>query len=648
MQKIGELVWVFLAFFLTAPLVFSLGARAEVSVEATVDRTAMAKGDTLTLSVRITSEKRVGVEEPRLPNLDKFDLLNKWESSQVQSSMGSGGIQTIRTQVFNYMLATKESGSHRIDPIEVVVLGKVYHTRPIVLAVGPSNQKPPGGRRQAQRPGQQQPGLRTGKPLDPFSQMDDMFNNFFNQNQNQNQNQNRQRQRLQPGHTKDSLFIRAKVSKSKVYVGEQIMVSWYVYAKGHIREIDTLEHPSNKGFWKEDINIATRLNFVNEVVNGVVYRKALLASYALFPLKEGVAVVDSYKVKCVLVGRSIYGFGRPIQYIRSSDPIEIEVVALPSENKPTDFSGAVGIFKVSSHLDGQNLSVNQPVTLKVKFFGQGNAKLIDLPELKLPDTLEVYDTKKESRFFKNGQSEKVFEVLLIPRSPGEFVIPSVSVSAFDPQTGAYYQQKTQEYRLTVVPGEGESVISASPLERREEEDQLKLPEVMASWESQRVWSAGQKIISWIFIYLFVFGFLIWRLIVEFGLAQRKKDLRKLIHLKVRGVEELIHREDWRGVGTAVTNLVYKTLGEVSGLGGASVELDKLILQLPPSVRRELGELIKRQNKVFEVLSFAPEEMLGSLKNREDIVKQVLDIEQTLLKAVDLGLGSEELSQPSHA
>ena len=158
------------------------------------------------------------------------------------------------------------------------------------------------------------------------------------------------------------------------------------------------------------------------------------------------------------------------------------------------------------------------------------------------------------------------------------------------------------------------------------------------------WGVKQKIISWVFVYLFVFGFLGWRFVVEFGLAQKKKDLRKLVHLKIQGVGALIQNEDWREVGTSVTNLVYRTLGEVSGRGGASMELEKLILELPPSVRRELGDLIKRQNKVFEVLSFAPEEMLESLKNREDIIKQVSAIEMTLLKAIDLGLGSEELDK----
>ena len=493
MRKIGDLVWMICVCW---PL---WAVQGEVDVQAALDRTVMTKGDTFTLSVSITSDKSVDVGQPRLPHLDQFELLRKWVS---QSTVGSWGTQKPKgnprsdrkkdelyqngkgkriTKTFNYMLATRQSGKQEIGSIEVVVSGTVYRISPILLDVLPAGQVPPGGK---QGRGKGQSRRRKGPP-DSLAQMDDVFDKLLNRG-------HPTRPRTQLGDSKESLFVRVDVDKSKVFVGEQVMVSWYIYTRGHIREIDTLEHPSNKGFWKEDIHIATRLHFTSEVVDGIVYRKALLASYALFPLKEGPALIDSYKVKCVVVQRSTYGFGHPIQYIKTSQPVHLEVMPLPSENPPADFSGAVGTFVVSSQLDGRNVSVNQPVTLTVRFSGQGNAKLIDLPELKLPTSLEVYDTKKESRFFKSGQSYKEFEVLLVPRSSGPFIIPSMSVSAFNPQTGEYYRQRTKEHRLTVRPAQGESIISTSPLEGNERKAQLQLPNVIASWESQGFGESNRK------------------------------------------------------------------------------------------------------------------------------------------------------------
>ena len=623
-------------------------AQEEVSVKIFVDQNEVKKedtvvlsnGDTFTFSIVINSSSHVNINKPRWPHLDQFELHSTGTSTQIQSSVGWGTGETNRIQTFNYTLIATQEGQHKIGPITVMVSGKAYNTPPLAFNVLPANQNPQapsGGQAGGGEPPQKKPSHPSGQPKTPLTQMEEMFSNLFNKNHPRWQMPSDKTP--PPDDPNTPLFVRVKVDKSKAYVGEQITVAWYLYTRGHVREIDTLMHPSNKGFWKEDITIATRLNFTNEVVDGVAYRKALLASYALFPLKEGPTRIDPYKVKCILIEGTTYGFGRPVQYIKESNPIHIEVMPLPTENRPPDFSGAVGNFQVRSQLDGSSVPVNQPVTWRVRFSGQGNAKLIDLPELKLPPSLEVYNTKKESKFFRNGQSYKEFEILLIPRSQGEFRVPALSVSAFDPQTGAYYQQHTEEHHLVVKPAEGESIISASPLENKEEKPQL--PEVMTVWKSQGLWGTKQKVAFWILVYLFVFGFLGWRFVVEFGLTQKKKDLRKLVHLKIQSVGRVVEKEDWREVGISVTNLVYRTLGEISGLGGASVELEKLILKLPPSVRRELGDPIRRQNKFFEVLSFAPDEMLSRFKNKEDIIKQVLAVEQTLLKAIDLGLGEPE-------
>ena len=82
------------------------------------------------------------------------------------------------------------------------------------------------------------------------------------------------------------------VDKKRAYVGEQITANIYLYTRGQIRDIDTLKYPSLKGFWKEDLDLATRLNFESVEVSGVLYQRALLVSYALFPIKAGKAVAN--------------------------------------------------------------------------------------------------------------------------------------------------------------------------------------------------------------------------------------------------------------------------------------------------------------------------------------------------------------------
>ena len=610
MKKTGEML-IALTFWILFSTSYSM---AEVLVEGVVDRPSMLQGDSFTLSIRITSKNKVRIQRPDISSLKNFEILSQAESQQTQNSFGTGGLKTTRTKIFSYNLIGKKNGTQNIPPIKVLVSGKPHQTKPIQLNIYPQGQAPPHVIQQKRNTNQ--------RPWSSFHQ--NPFSFFFGQDSTTNQE----------GQSENDFFIRATVDKSNAYVGEQIMVHWHIYARRHVRRIDTLKYPNNKGFWKEDIFTISQLNFTNELVNGVVYKKALLASYALFPLKEGTNVIDPYKVRAFLSSPVSFGFTQSTPYTRTYKPIPIEVIPLPKENQPPDFSGAVGTFQVTSYLDEDHVPIHQPVALKIKLFGQGNSKLIDLPQFSLPDGLEIYDTKKESIFFKDGKSEREFTLLIVSRSEGFFVIPSIHINIFNPKTGEYYVKKTQAHGLTVEAStQGESIISTSPLKKTKKN---QLPPLIASWEEERN-TLNFSVPFWILVYSLVLIFLIWRFVVEFGLSKKKKDWYQLIHLKVRHIEELIKKEQWRQVGSSVTNLVCKALGEVSGLGGASFELDRLIVKSPPSVRRELGDTIKRLYKSFETLSFAPNEMMDRLKNKEDLVKQLLDIEKVLLKVIDLGL-----------
>jgi hypothetical protein len=126
--------------------------------------------------------------------------------------------------------------------------------------------------------------------------------------------------RGQPANPDDAFSIQLEVDKNEAFVGEQVTASWYLYTRNHIQNIDTLKYPNLKAFWKEDIELATRLNFQQEVVNGIPYKKALLVSYALFPIKDGSALIDTYKAKCTVISGNmgVFGMGQPMAYTKAS------------------------------------------------------------------------------------------------------------------------------------------------------------------------------------------------------------------------------------------------------------------------------------------------------------------------------------------
>lgn len=621
--------WIFfiLIFFAQVTL-------ANVLVQSTVDRNQMGMGDTLTLSVSVQSSDSVEVQEPRVPNLSGFDLVSSWNSSSSSSKLvqGAQGMQfeTVRRQDFNYMLTPQRQGKITIPGFEVIVEGKTYTTKPILVQVSAQ------GSGAAQAP----PGL---PPQDEMDEAEELFNQLL-QRRGGLPNPTGRNIPINPN---EAFFIQCDIDKTDVFEGEQIVVNWYIYTRGNLLSLDRLKFPDLKGFWKEIIEEVPALNFTQEVVNGVPYRRALLASHALFPIRPGNAIIDEYKIKAQVQLPSspfgAFGFGKPYSYQKSSQRINVTVRPLPVEGKPSDFSGAVGQFEVRTQIEGNQFPVNQPFSLKVRFEGAGNAKLIELPTLNLPKTVEIYDTKADSKYFKNGHSYKEFEVLLIPREQGELTIPAMSFSMFDPVQKKYVAKKTEAIPIKIIASTSGNVIANSGSSLKTENakpspglPKPQLPDILISWDLTSPGSSGQsKTLIWSLVYLFVFIALGWKARKEFGWGQKQRDLRQEIHKRLKKVATSIENSDWRKAGTEMANTIYHVLGEVSGQGGASLEINKLMDQVPPSLRREIGSDLNRLIEITQILSFAPEGVVGKYKESSELKKNAAEIEKILMRALQL-------------
>src|SRR5690606_19867367 len=94
--------------------------------------------------------------------------------------------------------------------------------------------------------------------------------------------------------------------------------------------------------------MATRLNFEQVLIEGIPYSRALLVSYALFPISAGKAIVDPYKAKCTVLTPNAFGFGKPYVFTKASRPIQINVKEVPSASRPPNFTGAVGKYALTA------------------------------------------------------------------------------------------------------------------------------------------------------------------------------------------------------------------------------------------------------------------------------------------------------------
>ena len=58
-------------------------------------------------------------------------------------------------------------------------------------------------------------------------------------------------------------------------------------------------------------------------------------------------------------------------------------------------------------------------------------------------------------------------------------------------------------------------------------------------------------------------------------------------------------------------------------------------KIPPSISREWGATVKTLMESFQTLSFAPEEVVGSLKEKDNLKKLVQQMEKVVMKIVKL-------------
>ena len=249
--------------------------------------------------------------------------------------------------------------------------------------------------------------------------------------------------------TKD-LILEVNIDKTDVVVGEQIVISYKFYTRIASKVIST-EFPKYKNFWTEKLfdPTGTQINpdsWEDIEIDGYNYKSLKLYEVSIFPLEEGIFDLDSMimkvetKEKDPSFNRLFWNdpfFDTFSQYtsarILVSDPIKVKVSSL--KNIPEDFSGAVGLFKLSSSISEGKIEEGIPAIFTLKLDGSGNLKNIGRPIIKFPDKLEVFEgeTLIEKNITDSSSGSISWKYNLIPRKSGIFKITPISLPYYSPK-----------------------------------------------------------------------------------------------------------------------------------------------------------------------------------------------------------------------
>jgi len=277
---------------------------------------------------------------------------------------------------------------------------------------------------------------------------------------------------------KKNVFLELELSNSEPYVGEQIIATYKLYFSQEIRSPELLEDPAFTGFWHEDFDLGENYPIHKGRRNGKAFQVATLKKMVLIPQRSGKLTIDPMDLEVPVAiptnQRDFFGRrqSRIIRIICSSGNKTIQVKDLPSEGKPSNFSGAVGAFEFSTRLDRDSIQTNESATLSMRVSGTGNLRMIDLPKFNIPNDVEAYEPKfkEQVNLKKQGLTGyKRVEYLLIPRNRGTYKINSGNFSYFNPKTKKYLTVDKPSYTLT-VHGESSGANGAVVLNNITKED----------------------------------------------------------------------------------------------------------------------------------------------------------------------------------
>ena len=356
---------------------------------------------------------------------DDFQLV--WGPQQGRSTSVQiiNGKRTKSSQfTYTYILTPKNTGSFTIPAGTITVKGKTWSTSPVNVTVVAEGASAQSGR-------QQSPGQSRQSSTDISD---------------------------------DNLFLSLTFSKRNVVVGEPVVATLKLYQRVNIAGFEDARFPSFNGFWNQEIESPTNIEFHRESRDNKIYNAAVLRKYILIPQQSGTLTVDPAELVCLVNVRTVssgsvsifdefFDEYRTVRKRISTPSYKINVSPLPA-GAPASFKGGVGQFGISAELSKDSLRTHDAASLIVTIKGNGNVSLLEEPDVVFPPDFEVYGTKvSESVDKASGMSgSKTYEFPFIPRSAGDFAIAPVKYSYYDIKADRYVTIETPMIPFTVKKG----------------------------------------------------------------------------------------------------------------------------------------------------------------------------------------------------
>lgn len=556
------------------------------------------------------------------PNFNDFDIYSGPNQSQSMSMVNGNISQSTTISLF---IAAKKEGKFTIGPASVLSSGQKLETKAIVIEVT-----------KAATQQQSNQNAQSGQPQ-----------------QNQKQEKNQYASEI----SGDDVFVRSFLNKSKCVKGEQIHLSHKIYSRYQIIDFGPKQlSKSFDGFWNEnDLNKGT-FTMHTEVLDGINYYVLEIYNTYLFAQKTGNISISPVEVECIVrrqtkrQPRNIFEqfFGaagyEDSRVIIKSKPVKVDVQDLPTENKPIEFSGAVGDFGYKVELDKYQVKANEAVNLKITINGKGNIKLLEPLKLNLPESFETYDPKINENIKTNGgvSGSVIYNYLIIPREKGEFTLNNLSFNYFNADKKQYVSIPSPDLKLTVLEGDPGSAQIITPTKKGIKEGEndiryIKTGDLGLKKHDEEFFSSITHYLLLIFPTLLFLGALFFvRQHIKANsdiVAVKERKAAKLAKKQLVIAEKHMLSNNKDLFFTEVLNALNKYIGDKFALPIADLSKERITeMLLSKNVKDETAKQLINTLNTCEYAKYAPSAVTGDLKQvYQDTIELISHIEEQIKK-----------------
>jgi hypothetical protein len=376
------------------------------SFTATLDRDTMVLGDQATLSLKFEGVQPQNA--PSLPSIAGLRIQYVGPSSSFSFING----QTTSSITYNYVISAQRAGEFTIPAMRADVGNQQLASEPLKLIVTQANAPSAAA-------------VNSGSEV---------------------------------------AFMRLTFPKPKVYAGECEVAHLELYLRDDVENFGSFQLTSSPtdGFSAGNLDEEKNQRHREQVGNRI-YTVIPLA-LPLTAVQTGQLTLGPFTASLVVVlpGQNQDQGGDPFfrQFFNqnvqkrltlASQPLTIDSLPLPTANQPTNFTGAVGDFTMTSTAGPTTVTVGDPITVNVKISGHGDISSLKLPKQPAWRDFQTYPptTKVHPTDDYGFQGTKTFEEIVSPENAEVKALPELSFSYFNPDDGQYHTLTEPSVPLTV-------------------------------------------------------------------------------------------------------------------------------------------------------------------------------------------------------